>query len=122
MVLHIMLCIICILFMYLDKVNNFGNCASYVKLHALMNKQKPNPATPHRIGVFTLIMITSALFMTLRNFPMMAETGLQMIFFNLITVFAFLIPIALVSAELATGWPHNGVYFWVKEAFGPKTS
>ncbi len=77
-------------------------------------------SSPHRIGVFTLIMITSALFMTLRNFPMMAETGLQMIFFNLITVFAFLIPIALVSAELATGWPHNGVYFWVKEAFGPK--
>jgi amino acid transporter len=63
-------------------------------------------------------MVTSALFMTLRNMPMMAETGMRMIFFNGVTVFAFLIPVALVSAELATGWPHNGVYHWVREAFG----
>ncbi|MEJ2059258.1 MAG: APC family permease, partial [Gammaproteobacteria bacterium] len=71
-----------------------------------------------RIGVFTLVMITTALFMTLRNMPMMAETGLQMVFFNIVTVFAFLVPIALVSAELATAWPRNGVYHWVQEAFG----
>ena len=74
----------------------------------------------HKMSVFTLIMITSALFLTLRNMPMMAETGLRMIVFNAITVFAFLIPIALVSAELSTGWPHNGVYHWVREAFGIK--
>ena len=58
--------------------------------------------------------------MTLRNMPAMAETGMHMIVFNIITVFAFLIPIALVSAELATGWPQNGVYRWVEAAFGNK--
>jgi len=80
----------------------------------------PKNLPEHKMSVFTLVMITSALFLTLRNMPMMAETGLKMIAFNAITVFAFLIPIALVSAELSTGWPHNGVYHWVREAFGIK--
>lgn len=73
-----------------------------------------------RLGVVTLTFMTAALFMTLRNMPMMAATGLQMVFFNLVTVFAFLIPIALVSAELATTWPKNGVFHWVEEAFGTR--
>lgn len=73
-----------------------------------------------RLGVVTLTMMTAALFLTLRNMPMMAATGLQMVFFNAITVFAFLIPIALVSAELATAWPRNGVFHWVEEAFGTR--
>jgi amino acid transporter len=64
--------------------------------------------------------MTAALFLTLRNMPMMAATGLQMVFFNLVTVFAFLVPIALVSAELATAWPRNGVFHWVEEAFGTR--
>ncbi|AOU99537.1 amino acid transporter [Acidihalobacter yilgarnensis] len=64
--------------------------------------------------------MTAALFLTLRNMPMMAATGLQMVFFNAVTVFAFLIPIALVSAELATTWPRNGVFHWVEEAFGTR--
>ncbi|MRI31660.1 amino acid transporter [Endozoicomonas sp. OPT23] len=71
-----------------------------------------------KLTVFPLIFMTAALFMTLRNMPAMAETGMQMIVFNLITVFVFLIPIALVSAELATGWPENGVFHWVEAAFG----
>ncbi len=73
-----------------------------------------------RIGVVTLTLMTAALFLTLRNMPMMADTGMRMVFFNLITVFAFLIPIALVSAELATAWPKNGVFHWVEEAFGTR--
>lgn len=75
--------------------------------------------TPH-LGITTLTFMTTALFLTLRNMPMMAETGLQMVFFNLITMFAFLIPLALVSAELATTWPKNGVFHWVEEAFGSR--
>ncbi|WP_414040681.1 APC family permease [Acidithiobacillus sp. M4-SHS-6] len=79
------------------------------------------PAIPVKgqyLGVLTLTMMTAALFFTLRNMPMMAATGLQMVFFNLVTVFAFLIPIALVAAELATAWPKNGVFHWVEEAYG----
>lgn len=72
-----------------------------------------------RLGTLTLTLMTAALFLTMRNFPMMAATGLKMFFFNLITIFAFLIPIALVSAELATAWPQNGIFHWVEAAFGP---
>ncbi|HYW75366.1 MAG TPA: APC family permease, partial [Gammaproteobacteria bacterium] len=77
-------------------------------------------AQPRHIGVVTLTLMTAALFLTLRNMPMMADTGLQMVFFNVVTVFAFLVPIALVSAELATAWPKNGVFHWVEEAFGTR--
>lgn len=81
-----------------------------------------NPSDPQakHLGVVTLTFMTAALFLTLRNMPMMAATGLQMVFFNLITVFAFLVPVALVSAELATTWPKNGVFHWVEEAFGTR--
>ena len=56
-----------------------------------------------------------------RNLPMMAETGLHMAFFILIAALCFFAPIALVAAELATGWPRQGgIYSWVKEAFGER--
>ncbi len=81
-------------------------------------QQEPPPRTEHNITFIPLVLITTALFMTLRNMPMMAETGMQMVLLNAITVFAFLIPTALISAELATGWPQNGVFHWVEAAFG----
>ncbi|SDR30817.1 amino acid permease [Pseudovibrio sp. Tun.PSC04-5.I4] len=81
--------------------------------------QQENPPSPeHKIAFIPLVLITTALFLTLRNMPMMAETGLQMVLLNAITVFAFLLPTALISAELATGWPQNGVFHWVEAAFG----
>ncbi len=76
---------------------------------------------PHKIGVFKLVMIASAFIVSVRNLPMLAETGFQMIFFAMLAVAFFLLPTALVSAELATGWPkRGGVYAWVKEAFGDR--
>lgn len=75
----------------------------------------------HKLGIFSLVMIAAAFIVSVRNLPMMAETGLQMIFFSLIAVGAFLMPVALVAAELATGWPEEGgIYAWVKEAFGER--
>jgi putative glutamate/gamma-aminobutyrate antiporter len=51
----------------------------------------------------------------------MAEYGLTAVFFFVVAALVFLIPTALVSAELATGWPkRGGVYVWVKEALGPR--
>ena len=64
-------------------------------------------------------MITGAMIVSARNLPMMAEAGLHVIFFMLIAALCFFASVALVSAELATGWPkQGGVYSWVKEAFG----
>lgn len=75
------------------------------------------------LGVFTLTMINIAAIMSLRNFPMMASVGWEAVFFYVVAGLGFFIPSALVSAELATGWPSTGgVYTWVKEAFGQRTA
>jgi glutamate:GABA antiporter len=74
-----------------------------------------------KLSVFGLAMLNVAAVLSLRGLPMMAETGLQMIFYLLFATILFLIPCSLVSAELATGWPEEGgVYRWVKEAFGSR--
>jgi len=73
------------------------------------------------LGVFTLAMINVCAIESLKNLPIMAKVGLQAVFFYVIAGVIFFIPCALVSAELATGWPSTGgVYEWVKQAFGKK--
>lgn len=71
------------------------------------------------ISVFTLAMMNVAAVSSLRNWPLAAEYGFSSVFFFLIAGLLFFIPVSLVSAELATGWPQKGgVFVWVKEAFG----
>ncbi len=73
------------------------------------------------ISVFTLALLNVALVVSLRSLPMMAEDGMSLIFFYVFGALIFLIPSALISAELATGWDDGkGVFTWVKEAFGEK--
>jgi putative glutamate/gamma-aminobutyrate antiporter len=74
-----------------------------------------------KLSMFTLAMLNVAAVMSLRGLPLLADTGMQMLFYLFFAAFLFLIPSALVSAELATGWPKDGgVYRWVKEAFGAR--
>jgi putative glutamate/gamma-aminobutyrate antiporter len=74
-----------------------------------------------KLGVFVLAMMNVAIIASLRALPMMAKEGFSLIFFFVAAAVIFLIPIALVSAELATGWSkRGGVYLWVKEAFGQR--
>lgn len=74
-----------------------------------------------KINLFTLIGLSSAFVVSIRNIPTMAETGMNMIFFGLFAALFFFIPAALVSAELASAWPkRGGIYVWVTEAFGRK--
>lgn len=74
------------------------------------------------ISPFTLSMIIVASIVSIKNFPMMAEYGYSLIFYCLAAAILFFIPVALIVAELATGWSEwpGGVYLWTKEAFGPK--
>ncbi|MBN1199862.1 MAG: amino acid permease [Bacteroidales bacterium] len=74
------------------------------------------------LSVFALAMMNVAAVMSLRGLPMMAVEGLTMFFYILFSSLLFLVPVSLVSAELATGWPQSGgIYRWVKEAYGSKT-
>ena len=75
----------------------------------------------NKLSLFSLIMVSSAFVTSVRNLPTIAETGLQMLIFGVISAIGYFIPIGLVSAELATGWPKKGgVYVWAREAFGKK--
>jgi putative glutamate/gamma-aminobutyrate antiporter len=56
----------------------------------------------------------------IKNFPLLAEYGLSIILFLALSALFFFLPVALVSSELASGWPDKGVYTWVKEALGPR--
>ncbi|QVL57072.1 MAG: amino acid permease [Simkaniaceae bacterium] len=73
------------------------------------------------ISIFVLAMLNVSIMASLRNLPLVAELGYQMIFFFAVVGLTFLIPCALVSAELATGWTKSGgIYVWVREALGDR--
>lgn len=75
-----------------------------------------------KLTVFTLAMINVAAVSSVRNWPTIAEYGFSSLFFFLVAAILFFIPVPMVSAELATGWPKaGGVFAWVKEAFGHRT-
>lgn len=80
-----------------------------------VNKKK------HALTIFSLTMITVGSVDSIRNLPATALFGSQLIAFFIFGALFFLIPTALVSAELASGWPkQGGIYIWVKEAMGKK--
>lgn len=75
----------------------------------------------HSLTIFSLTMITVGSVDSIRNLPATALFGSQLIFYFILGALFFLIPTALVSAELASGWAkQGGVYIWVKQAFGKK--
>ncbi len=83
-----------------------------------MNSTAPKQ---HYLSVFVLAMMNVAVIMSLRGLPIMAKEGLPMIFFLAFASLLFLVPVSLVSAELATGWPESGgVYRWIGVAFGKR--
>lgn len=89
--------------------------------------ERPGPpagaadAPPRRIGAFLLAMLVLSFIAGLGNAPALAETGMNAVFWMLLAAVAVLVPVALVSAELASGWPRaGGIYLWVSEAFGPR--
>lgn len=73
------------------------------------------------ITIFVLAMINVSAICSIKNWPLTAEYGFASLFFYLIAAVGFFIPVAFVSAELASTYPKNGgVYAWVKEAMGHK--
>ncbi|WP_420897136.1 hypothetical protein, partial [Chromobacterium haemolyticum] len=64
--------------------------------------------TPPKISVFAFVMITAAVVVSVRTLPMTAQPGMMTIFLTLAAALLFLVPTALVSAELATAWPQDG--------------
>ena len=76
-----------------------------------------------KIGLFVLVLFIIGSIDSLRNMPAAALFGPSLVFFFIAAAITFLLPIALISAELSSyHGDKNGVYEWTKEAFGPKTA
>ena len=73
-----------------------------------------------KISMIVLVLLITGAIDNIRNLPATALFGSTLIFFFLFAAVVFLIPVALVSAELAASWSEEegGVYTWVKHAFG----
>lgn len=83
--------------------------------------QLPSEKPRRVLSIFFLAMINVSIMASLRNLPLVAEFGLSAIVFFLLVAIFFLIPCALISAELATGWPKaGGIYIWVREGLGDR--
>ncbi|MBG0561473.1 APC family permease [Actinoplanes aureus] len=66
------------------------------------------------ISWVALALMTTSSVASLRPSPTMAVYGLASIFLYVVPAIVFLLPTALVSAELASGW-EGGVYNWVSQ-------
>ncbi len=75
-----------------------------------------------KVSATTLALMTVASVVSLRGLPMMAAEGYSMIFYILFATVIFLLPAAMISAELGSAFAgeSGGVYSWVKAAFGPR--
>jgi len=64
------------------------------------------------------ILIATAV-ASVRGLPAMAAYGWASIFLYVLPAILYMVPVALVAAELASGWK-GGVFVWVKEAYGDR--
>src|SRR6478735_3880774 len=80
---------------------------------------KPVVAKPTYITWMTLAFMTTASVASLRSAPTMAVYGLTCVFLYVVPAIIFLLPQALVAAELASGWT-GGVFRWVSEGLSAK--
>ena len=77
------------------------------------------PSNKRVLSVFSLVMINVIAVDSLRTLAITATLGYTLVFYYLLAAFTFFVPVALVSAELATAYPNTGgIYIWVREAFG----
>ncbi|MFI2752154.1 amino acid permease [Cellulomonas sp. P22] len=66
-----------------------------------------------------MTVLTVVAVVGLRSAPAMAPYGLGAVVLLLVPALVFLVPTALVVAELGSTWT-GGVYVWVREALGPR--
>ncbi len=73
------------------------------------------------ITLFALVMLMAGAIDSIRNLPATALFGSSLIFFFIFSAIVFLIPTALVSAELSSYFSEKGgIFHWTNQAFGKK--
>ena len=88
-----------------------------------METKKNNVGKAFKLSVTTLAIMNITAVVSLRGLPAEAVYGPSSAFYYLFAAIVFLIPTALVAAELAAMFSdkQGGIFRWVGEAFGPRT-
>lgn len=73
-----------------------------------------------KISMLALVLLITGAIDSIRNLPATALFGSTLIFFFIFAAIIFLVPVALVAAELSSTWSdeEGGIYSWVQNAFG----
>lgn len=75
------------------------------------------------LTTFALVMLITGAIDSIRNLPTTALFGSSLIFFFIFSAIVFLIPAALVSAELSSHHTEkSGIFHWLHTAFGERTA
>ncbi len=88
-----------------------------------MDKNNSTGGKAFKLSVTTLAIMNITAVVSLRGLPSEAIYGPSSAFYYIFAAIVFLIPTALVAAELAAMFSdkQGGVFRWVGEAFGPRT-
>lgn len=88
-----------------------------------MDVKKTTTSTGFKLSVMTLAIMNITAVVSLRGLPAEAVYGPSSAFYYLFAALVFLIPTALVAAELAAMFSdkQGGVFRWVGEAYGART-
>ncbi|AJC49403.1 amino acid permease [Allofrancisella guangzhouensis] len=75
-----------------------------------------------KFGLIRLVMINIIAVDSLRNISITAQAGWIVVSFYILAGIFFLVPCALLTAEMSTGSTQEtgGIYIWVKKAFGKR--
>lgn len=74
----------------------------------------------NKLSTFALTLLITGAIDSIRNLPASALFGSTLIFFFIFAAIVFLIPTALISAELAANVDEGGIYQWGRIAFGER--
>ena len=87
-----------------------------------METKNSTPSKGFKLSVMTLAIMNVTAVVSLRGLAAEAEYGLSSAFYYLFAAVVFLIPTAMVAAELAAMFANKqgGVFRWVGEAFGAR--
>lgn len=77
-------------------------------------------STLNKLRTFALTLLITGAIDSIRNLPASALFGSSLIFFFIFAAITFLVPTALVSAELAANVEEGGIYQWARLAFGER--
>lgn len=78
------------------------------------------PMPIKKLNTFALTLLITGAIDSIRNLPATALFGSALIFFFVFSALLFLLPTALVSAELSANVDEGGIYQWTRLAFGDR--